>query len=85
MDTTQFTKVITDSLPVALAIIGATEGIKTLLPSVVAGIVTILVAVALGFLAGIAGVVGLTWFTGILVGFAAAGGVTLVGKIGVNK
>lgn len=85
MTIAEFQQVIIASIPIALAIIGATEAIKKLLPTVVAGTVTIAVAVILGLLAGISGIAGLNWFVGILIGLAAAGGVTLVGKVGSSN
>lgn len=74
-------------LTLGLAIIGVVEAIKKV--SSLNGIYTILLAGFLGLFAGIAGMylhwalyAGLDPLTGLMIGLAGAGGVTLVKKIG---
>ncbi|MCR4307891.1 MAG: hypothetical protein NUV80_04970 [Candidatus Berkelbacteria bacterium] len=65
-----------------LAIIAVVKFIKTLpFGDSLKGLVTILFAVALGILAGLAGYESYTWFTGLIAGLTAIGGVTIADRI----
>jgi len=64
-----------DQVILASSIIAVTEVLKRLLPQAINGWVTIVVAAVLGILAGFAGISGVNWFSGLLIGLAAAGGV----------
>lgn len=68
-------------LTVGTAIVGITEAIKRLIPSV-NGYVTIIVAAVLGILAGFAGFGSLNWLSGLAVGLASAGTVTVATAVG---
>ena len=68
------------SLEVGAAIIAVTEGLKRAIPQI-NGIITIAVAGGLGILAGLAGFGGLNWLTGLAVGLASAGTVTVASKV----
>ena len=63
-----------ESVGIGLVIIAITEGLKKAFPGIT-GYITIALAAVLGLLAGVAGIEGLTWFTGLLVGLGAAGGI----------
>ena len=65
------------------AIIAIVEGLKRQFPQI-NGIITIIVAGILGILAGVAGFAGLNWLTGLAIGLASAGTVTVVSKVGGN-
>jgi hypothetical protein len=62
------------SIEVGAAIIAVTEAIKRTFPSV-EGVWTIGVAALLGLLAGLVGLGGLDWITGLIVGLTSAGAV----------
>lgn len=68
------------SVVVSGAIVGAVEAIKKVIPQV-SGIITIAVAVILGVMAGVAGIDGLNWFSGLITGLVSVGGVTIASKI----
>jgi len=68
------------NLSVAAAIIAVTEAIKRVIPGV-QGWITIIVAAALGLAAGIAGLEGLNWWTGLVSGLVASGGMTVAKTI----
>jgi transketolase C-terminal domain/subunit len=72
------------SLEVGAAIIAVTEAIKRAVPQV-SGIVTIAVAALLGVAAGLAGLGGLNWLSGLAVGLASSGTVNVASKIGSSK
>lgn len=72
------------SLEVGAAIVAVTEAIKRIVPQV-SGVVTIAVAALLGLAAGFAGLGGLNWLSGLAVGLASSGTVTVVSKVSSSK
>lgn len=62
-------------------IIAVTEGLKRTFPQI-SGTITIILAGVLGLVAGLVGLAGLDWATGIVVGLAAAGVVKTASVIG---
>lgn len=62
-----------------LAIVGVVSALK--MTGNISGLVTVIVAVALGALAGFGGVEGLNVVTGILTGCAAVGAVSVADRI----
>ena len=66
-----------------LAIVGVISALK--FSAAVNGLLTILIAVILGALAGFVGFQGLTVVTGILTGIAAVGAVTVADRINTTK
>jgi len=69
-----------DQLEIGATIVAITEAIKRTVPQV-NGVYTILVAAALGLIAGLTGINGLNWMTGLATGFASSGVVTTVSKV----
>jgi len=70
-------------LEVGAAIVAVTEGIKRVFPKI-NGWITIVVAAVLGVLAGVLGLAGLNWASGLVVGLSAAGVVKVGTAIGGN-
>jgi len=68
------------SIELGGVIIAITEGLKRIVPQI-SGVYTIIVAGVLGVLAGLAGIGDFTWVSGLFVGLAASGSVTMATKI----
>jgi Kef-type K+ transport system membrane component KefB len=70
------------SASVVLAIVGTTESVKQFRDSGFVGVITPLVAAALGLLAGYGHLLGLSPIQGVFFGLAAVGSHTLAGQLG---
>lgn len=64
------------------AVIAVTEAIKTIVPAKIDGIVTMIIAVVIGAVAGFFNVEGLNVATGIIVGLGAVGTHTALKAVG---